>query len=150
MYQLVVMGNGFDKSCGLQSGFNDFFRSRHDEKDVFCDSWKELSNTQTLWDVVLEAKKRSSMLWCDVEAALHQSLIPSLRNNGFSQIEQSFRKLNSTGLVLEADRLYDYLRSINTFRLQRPMLHMAMPLISCMSSSVSLNNILFLRFNALD
>lgn len=112
MHQLVVMGNGFDKSCGLQSGFSDFFRSRHDKKDAFCDSWDELSNTQTLWDVVLEAKKeRSSTLWCDDEAAIHQALIPSLRNNGFSQIEQSFRKLNSTGLVLEADRLYDFLRS---------------------------------------
>lgn len=34
MHQLVVMGNGFDKSCGLQSGFSDFFRSRHDKKTL--------------------------------------------------------------------------------------------------------------------
>ena len=88
------------------------FFARDTQEDAFCDSWDELSNTQTLWDVVLEAKKeRSSTLWCDDEAAIHQALIPSLRNNGFSQIEQSFRKLNSTGLVLEADRLYDFLRS---------------------------------------
>lgn len=29
--QLLIIGNGFDKECGLRSGFGDFFESRREQ-----------------------------------------------------------------------------------------------------------------------
>lgn len=59
--QLIVIGNGFDLQCGLQSRFGDFFRPRFDEiasiPDYKRETWRTLleNSSLTLWDFILEA-----------------------------------------------------------------------------------------------
>lgn len=75
-HQLIILGNGFDLQCGLQSRFGDFFKSRFEIissiSDCKSETWKELaeSTNLTLWDFILEANIDS--LWCDIEGVIEK------------------------------------------------------------------------------
>ena len=80
-HQLLILGNGFDISCGLRSRFSDFFEDRvhalenvgdieGDELVAFCAD-KHL----TVWDLILASRHAipggyMEANWCDVESAI--------------------------------------------------------------------------------
>lgn len=74
--QLIILGNGFDLQCGLQSRFGDFFRTRFERisniKSYDQATWKQLleDSDLTLWDFILEANIDDA--WCDVEGEMEK------------------------------------------------------------------------------
>lgn len=71
MHQLIIIGNGFDRACGLNSDFGSFFSSRHDAGGVFLPS----SGMETAWDIILASIAHEDPLWCDVEAVVTKWVI---------------------------------------------------------------------------
>lgn len=71
MHQLIIIGNGFDRACGLNSDFGSFFSSRHDAGGVFLPS----SGMETAWDIILTSIAHEDPLWCDVEAVVAKWVI---------------------------------------------------------------------------
>lgn len=82
--QIVIIGNGFDLECGLDSRFSDFFAERRPLLDATleevhaagCTYWGRYLSDRgiTAWDVVLAAE--SDDLWCDVEGAIARWVEP--------------------------------------------------------------------------
>ena len=74
-HQLVVIGNGFDLECGLNSGFASFMAARKSAFDAVddVDDAGPLHFRRTIWDVILGSLGDSS--WCDVEGAISAWLI---------------------------------------------------------------------------
>lgn len=63
IHQLIVLGNGFDLSCGLRSDFASYLSYRWDEiENGFVDS--------NVWDVYLAALVAGSADWTDIESAI--------------------------------------------------------------------------------
>ncbi len=74
-HQLIVIGNGFDLECGLNSGFGSFMKARRsalDSSDDEADAGP-LHFCRTIWDVILDAHGDSD--WCDVEGAIAEWLV---------------------------------------------------------------------------
>lgn len=80
-HHLIVIGNGFDLSCGLASSFKDFFEPRMKVIDSlvseggFCDYGVIKARGLTAWDLVLRSPKDMearafNVNWCDVETAI--------------------------------------------------------------------------------
>lgn len=85
-HQLLIIGNGFDISCGLRSRFSDFFEGRilkleaadnleGDELVKFCAD-KHL----TVWDLILASRHAipggyMKANWCDVEFAIAAAVL---------------------------------------------------------------------------
>lgn len=85
-HQLLIIGNGFDISCGLRSRFSDFFEGRiltleaadnleGDELVKFCAD-KHL----TVWDLILASRHaipggHMKANWCDVESAIAAAVL---------------------------------------------------------------------------
>lgn len=77
-HQLLIIGNGFDLECGLNSSFRDFFSTERESliptrflyEEAYYDTWnKSASNSNlTLWDFILKGQKKGN--WCDIEAAI--------------------------------------------------------------------------------
>lgn len=77
-HQLLIIGNGFDLECGLNSSFRDFFSTEREpliparflHEDDYYDTWKESASNSnlTLWDFILKGRKKGN--WCDIEAAI--------------------------------------------------------------------------------
>ena len=98
--QLIVIGNGFDLQCGLQSRFGDFFRPRFDEiasiPDFNRETWRTLleNSSLTLWDFILEANINS--LWCDIEGTIEQWVLSAgasgpVKNSPFDKAVELFK-----------------------------------------------------------
>ena len=63
IHQLIVLGNGFDLSCGLRSDFASYLSYRRDEIEKgFVDS--------NVWDVYLAALAAGPADWTDIESAI--------------------------------------------------------------------------------
>lgn len=70
MHQLVILGNGFDMACGLESSFSAFHHSRFNAAGQF------VGNRATIWDFVLKERyENGNPNWSDVESALCSLLI---------------------------------------------------------------------------
>lgn len=80
-HHLIVIGNGFDLSCGLASSFKDFFEPRMRAVDSlvseegFCDYEAIKARGLTAWDLILRSRKDMearafNVNWCDVETAI--------------------------------------------------------------------------------
>lgn len=80
-HQLVVIGNGFDKACGLRSSFYEFFSPRIEPLDCIDveddEQWAGAVAQKglTAWDLILQSRKNlmeggADVAWCDVEAAI--------------------------------------------------------------------------------
>lgn len=80
-HHLIVIGNGFDLSCGLASSFKDFFEPRMDVIDSIvseegaCDYGAIKARGLTAWDLILRSRKDMearafNVNWCDVETAI--------------------------------------------------------------------------------
>lgn len=80
-HHLIVIGNGFDLSCGLASSFKDFFGPLMRVIDFLvseedsCDYEAIKARGLTAWDLILRSRKGMearafNVNWCDVETAL--------------------------------------------------------------------------------
>lgn len=80
-HHLIVIGNGFDLSCGLASSFKDFFEPRMKVIDSLvseegtCDFEAIKARGLTAWDLILRSRKDMearafNVNWCDVETAI--------------------------------------------------------------------------------
>lgn len=85
-HQLLIIGNGFDISCGLRSRFSDFFEGRiltleaadnleGDELAKFC-----VDKHLTVWDLILASRRAipggyMKANWCDVESAIAAAVL---------------------------------------------------------------------------
>lgn len=83
-HQLIILGNGFDKACGLRSGFWEFFEPRMSVvrqletkfpgEGMTC-AYELREAGITAWDLVLYLRKdflekSAGVQWCDVESAI--------------------------------------------------------------------------------
>lgn len=77
----MVIGNGFDLSCGLASSFKDFFEPRMRVIDSIvleegaCDYGAIKARGLTAWDLILRSRKDMEVRafnvnWCDIETAI--------------------------------------------------------------------------------
>lgn len=80
-HHLIVIGNGFDLSCGLASSFKDFYEPRMKVIDSLvseegaCDYGAIKARGLTVWDLILRSRKDMearafNVNWCDVETAI--------------------------------------------------------------------------------
>lgn len=93
-HQLLIIGNGFDLECGLNSSFRDFFSAERESliparflhEDADYTAWKESASNPnlTLWDLILKGREKGN--WCDIEAAILKQV---------SDIDSIFSNLNS-------------------------------------------------------
>lgn len=93
MSQLIILGNGFDLTCGLNSRYSDFFENRLSEEQIeiifssyqaykeclemnqsrsisynISKSIHELFSNITIWDLIFHMNKlHKDVNWCDVE-----------------------------------------------------------------------------------
>lgn len=67
MHQLIILGNGFDLTCGLKSKFSDFYNNRTNGTNSI-ESIPE--DERNVWDVILSEKRKNDSLWCDIESLI--------------------------------------------------------------------------------
>lgn len=68
MHQLIILGNGFDLTCGLKSKFSDFYNNRtNGTKSI--ESIPEYE--RNVWDLILSETGQSDPLWCDIERLIY-------------------------------------------------------------------------------
>ena len=67
MHQLIILGNGFDLTCGLKSKFSDFYSNRT-SGSFSVESIPE--DERNAWDMILSEKGQDNPLWCDVESLI--------------------------------------------------------------------------------
>ena len=136
-HQLLIIGNGFDLECGLNSTFRDFFSTERESliparflhEDAYLPILRplrsEFNSNLTFWDLILKGQKKGN--WCDIEAAILKQVldIDSLLSNLTSTHES-----NSKGIVH-----YTY-SSLNLFEAiyQHLLLHDSMTAISSKKS----------------
>jgi hypothetical protein len=102
MSTLLIIGNGFDLHCGLQSSYSNFFdsESRTSDFSIFKNDFAEdrshfrsgaypliteicsFSSSESVWRVffwclgLLRGSQSQFQRWCDVENEIRQSLLP--------------------------------------------------------------------------
>ncbi|MBR3158801.1 MAG: hypothetical protein IKF14_06815 [Atopobiaceae bacterium] len=78
-HQLIIVGNGFDIECGLNSQFSSFFASRFKDIDNINDyeetAWSAAVEKAglTAWDFIL--RRSSDSDWCDIEEAIKRWVV---------------------------------------------------------------------------
>lgn len=82
--QLIILGNGFDVSCGLPSRYSDLYKTRPSIAEIFscgCHSRADVN----IWDVILGSGQEKRENWASVEDAIkewvmtsHDSEVPSM------------------------------------------------------------------------
>lgn len=109
--QIIIIGNGFDINCGLQSSYKDFFKWRFDrlkKSTEFDDKLKEIENhfnnednynsehliiakTQdiSLWDFIFwyakDCFEEELEKWKDVEDVIYSVVSIALINNSYAE-----------------------------------------------------------------
>lgn len=67
MHQLIILGNGFDLTCGLKSKFSDFYSNRMNGASS-TESIPE--GEMNVWDVILSETGKNDPLWCNIESLI--------------------------------------------------------------------------------
>lgn len=67
IHQLIILGNGFDLTCGLKSKFSDFYSNRTNGTNSI-ETIPE--NKRNAWDVVLSEIRENDPLWCNIESLI--------------------------------------------------------------------------------
>ena len=117
MEQIIIIGNGFDKACGLASSYSDYFYSRFSEfedKNQLVlptiidkiDKGEEENILCSIWDILFAAFHDEGVptpLWQDVEAILAQWFTPTItvgKNHNFdsaiSDWDHHFKDMHRT------------------------------------------------------
>lgn len=75
--QLIILGNGFDLECGLNSQFKDYFATRESKPWLNCHNgspWRGSENPkdpENVWDHIFQYEKANSpKTWTDVESII--------------------------------------------------------------------------------
>ena len=95
-HQLIVLGNGYDLECGLQSRFADFFKPRLEKvEQVFKMAQHGHENAfigtdLTMWDFILKFQDHEN--WCDVENHIRQWVVPSVEGSEYSEYVKIFMR----------------------------------------------------------
>lgn len=93
MHQLIILGNGFDLTCGLKSKFSDFYRNRT-SGTFSIESIPE--DVRNVWDLVLSEIGQNDPLWCDIESLIS---IYVFQEDGYgSRLDRMF---SITGLSID-------------------------------------------------
>lgn len=71
MHQLIILGNGFDLTCGLKSKFSDFYRNR---MNGACSIESIPKDERNVWDVILSEIGENDPLWCNIEGSVRPRL----------------------------------------------------------------------------
>lgn len=94
--QIIVIGNGFDKACGLPSSYGEYFNDRFQKYEVDgkvlpslqkAVEKEELEDIPSLWDLLFAAfhdEETPFPRWMDVESAIRNYLWPSAGVSGHS------------------------------------------------------------------
>lgn len=94
--QIIVIGNGFDKACGLPSSYGEYFNDRFQKYEVggkILPSLQKaieeegIGDIPSLWDLLFAAfhdEETPFPRWMDVESAIRNYLWPSAGVNGHS------------------------------------------------------------------
>lgn len=102
MHQLIILGNGFDLTCGLKSKFSDFYNNRtNGTKSI--ESIPE--NERNVWDLMLSETGQSDPLWCDIERLIYVYVV---QEDGFGSRLDSMYSL--TGLAVDLSSATPYPR----------------------------------------
>lgn len=89
MGQLIILGNGFDLSCGLKSSFQDFLYWRR----LVIDTGGAPDSELNAFDIILGMSENEHSQWADVESAMqdlfigdvgHESLLDTIYNDSFA------------------------------------------------------------------
>lgn len=110
MHQLIILGNGFDLTCGLKSKFSDFYRNR--TRGTFSiESIPE--DERNVWDLVLSEKGQNDPLWCDIESLIsvyvfQEDGFGSRLDRMFSMTGLSIDPLNPNQPLRPKDDLYEF------------------------------------------
>lgn len=67
MHQLIILGNGFDLTCGLKSKFSDFYCNR---MNGACSIESIPKDERNVWDVILSEIGENDPLWCNIESLI--------------------------------------------------------------------------------
>ena len=120
-HQLLILGNGFDLFCGLESRYSDFFDFRlapilnETLNKVSAVPYNFYKSNLTVWDLFFALlgplkEPSPSIGWCDIEYVIGQ-ILGSSGENGHNRAKYDFRDLN-------ADEIYSALNSQKNVRLQ--------------------------------
>lgn len=144
--QLLIIGNGFDLHCGLETKFDNYFKATEPDKDVktFFDKSnlnlqlikKDYFKEQSFWDVYLRLLQSDSIEdWSDVEAQIKnffteknivkklciKFLITFISNNNqnFNEFKFEILKLLKSEYISDdfIEKLYAYVEQ-KTFNIQ--------------------------------
>lgn len=122
--QLLILGNGFDLHCGLQSSYKDFFQSKI--LDAIGERFALLqmkAEAFGFWEALLleyyKIYRNDNYNWCDIETIIKNTLLTiSGHNKGFAlnALESVRQRKDSTELVKTIND------PIDTFLYQKCML----------------------------
>ena len=68
--QLIIIGNGFDMECGLESGFNDFFTDRFGDEETGQPTPDDMNLWDCFFQFMKEVQDDMPYEWKDVESAI--------------------------------------------------------------------------------
>ncbi|QTB90235.1 hypothetical protein BSD967_07735 [Bifidobacterium saguini] len=74
--QLIILGNGFDISCGLPSRYSDFYKTRPAVAEIFNCACQAKANVN-IWDVILGSSKGKQENWAGIEDAIKEWVMTS-------------------------------------------------------------------------
>lgn len=88
MHQLIILGNGFDLTCGLKSKFSDFYSNRMNGISSI-----ELlpEDERNVWDVILSEIGEGDPLWCNIESLI--STYVFRENDSGSKLDRMYEQL---------------------------------------------------------
>lgn len=98
LHQLIIVGNGFDLACGLNSRFIDFFAPRFQIIDTITDytqkGWSRIvqDNELTVWDFML--RRNSNSDWCDIEESIKRWVVTP--RTGLPMNERVYKAVDTT------------------------------------------------------
>ncbi|WP_160268220.1 AbiH family protein [Bifidobacterium biavatii] len=78
--QIIILGNGFDKQCGVPSAFSDYFFDRFKSSEKFLSNLESKKNfdIHSLWNVFLASNKENGKNnWSDVEGTIRKWILSS-------------------------------------------------------------------------
>lgn len=110
MHQLIILGNGFDLTCGIKSKFSDFYSNRTKGTESI-ESIPE--NERNVWDLILSETGQSDPLWCDIERLIYVYVFQedgfgSRLDSMYSSAELDIDPISQNLALRPKDDLYEF------------------------------------------
>ncbi len=109
-HQLIILGNGFDLECGLESRFADFFKPREQllegwlctQPDEHVRSVKKMIDSGlTAWDLILVHDFEND--WCDIEAEIAAWVLNEVDESGTGHLDSTLDAINGRHILFGSD-----------------------------------------------